>query len=327
MFGMEPFGGTKPQLAPFLNSSSLLLANARSGIHVLAEALNPPRVWMPSYLCGTMLQGIDRNRVEFYPIDRDLQVTEPARAGEGDLVVIVDYFGFPPARRLFEDARSRGAWILEDACQALLTEGVGKYADFVLFSPRKYLGVPDGGILNSNTCLCISDIQLSKPPAEWSLRTLDAAVLRGEFDRHGGDRSWFSLFQESERDCPVGYFQMSETAREVLQFCDYEGITRRRRRNYALLLGALSDMAIYADLPDAVTPVGFPIRARNRDSLRQALFAHQIYPPVHWQIAGVVPDAFKECHLVSSEIMTLPCDQRYTTTDMEWMAEIVQRVR
>ncbi len=39
-----------------------------------------------------------------------------------------------------------------------------------------------------------------------------------------------------------------------------------------------------------------PVRVRERDSVRAALFAKEIYPPVHWAIEGVVPTDFKASH-------------------------------
>ncbi len=57
--------------------------------------------------------------------------------------------------------------------------------------------------------------------------------------------------------------------------------------------------------------------------VRQRLFEAEIYPPVHWPIAGIVPSRFVESHRLNQEIMTLPCDQRYTTQDMDRIADII----
>lgn len=72
--------------------------------------------------------------------------------------------------------------------------------------------------------------------------------------------------------------------------------------------------------------VGFPIRLDNRDTIRQVLFEHKIYPPLHCPIQDIVPGKFEDSHRLAAEIMTLPCDQSYDSSDMERMSRIVWEV-
>lgn len=214
--------------------------------------------------------------------------------------------------------------MLEDACQALLSRIVGQFCDFVLYSPRKFLGVPDGGILTVNCSVDLESTSFGKPPAEWWLKALLAVVLRREFDQHGGTRRWFELFQEVERDHPIGNYAMSELSNILLTNAfDYPAIAKRRVDNYRFLAEQLGEIALFPDLPPGVVPLGFPIRVRNRDQIRHVLFEHQIYPPVHWPIEGIVPAEFRDSHRLSTEIMTLLCDQRYCREDMARMAQLV----
>ena len=118
---------------------------------------------------------------------------------------------------------------------------------------------------------------------------------------------------------------MTELTCAVLTHClDYEAIAARRRDNFRLLAGALESFAVFADVPAGVVPLGFPIRHAQRDRVRQALFAQQIYPPVHWDLGGRVPALFAESHRLSREIMTLPCDQRYDRGHMQRIAACVR---
>jgi dTDP-4-amino-4,6-dideoxygalactose transaminase len=325
MFGLDAtFTATPSAEPPFIESGSLLLANARSGIRVLIEELKPARVWMPSYLCGAMLDGARSAPVRFYPVRRNLSAADLDDVGERDLVVIIDYFGFRTPTSLIDYAKSCGAWVLEDACQALLTAGVGRGADFVLFSPRKFLGVPDGGILTSHMDFNAGALLLEDPPLDWALKSFEAVLLRREFDLYGGNRAWFNLFQELEQKCPAGYFRMSGLTKMLLHTFDYNDISLRRRENYTRLTMRLGGIALFPALPPEVVPLGFPICLEDRDRVRQALFAQHIYPPVHWPISDIVPEEFVESHQLNCEIMTLPCDQRYTSSDMDRMSDIVR---
>jgi dTDP-4-amino-4,6-dideoxygalactose transaminase len=323
MFGIEIAQIGKGSFPHFLEPEVILLANARSGIRLLIGILSPHRVWTPSYLCAAMVEAIDQNltSVRFYAVDRDLRVPSLTWLGQvqpNDLVILLDYFGFRYHASLIPLIKERGAWVLEDACQALLSADVGKGADFVLFSPRKFMGVPDGGILRLNTRLDLRAVALSSPPSTWWLQAFCASMLRGEFDRHGGERTWFRLFQKAEAACPVGYYAMSEMSRMLLEDSfHYSTIIQKRIENYTVLNVNLRSWAVFSDLPEGIVPLGFPLRVANRDRVLQGLFAQNIYPPVHWPLSGVVPSEFEESHALSAEIMTLPCDQRYNVADME----------
>jgi dTDP-4-amino-4,6-dideoxygalactose transaminase len=117
---------------------------------------------------------------------------------------------------------------------------------------------------------------------------------------------------------------MSELSRVLLRNSfDYSTIAQRRVDNYLALADKLGSSALFPCLPDQTVPLGFPIRTKERDKVRQALFAHEIYPPVHWPIQGVVSKEYGDSHKLASEIMTLPCDQRYNREDMDRMARLV----
>ena len=54
----------------------------------------------------------------------------------------------------------------------------------------------------------------------------------------------------------------------------------------------LLDFALFASLEAGVVPLGFPALFENRDQVRRALFADEIFPPIHWPIDAVVPLEF-----------------------------------
>jgi dTDP-4-amino-4,6-dideoxygalactose transaminase len=330
MFGLEKIiPNANDRIPPFLKGRDIFLANARSGIWLLTERLSPSQVWMPSYLCGGMLTAVDQSatKVRFYEVNFDLAMPSSAwldNVQPGDLVILIDYFGFPCDSSCATWAKEQGAWVLEDAAQALLSGEVGRFSDFVLFSPRKFLGVPDGGVLVLNHELDLHDIGLSPSPEKWWLKAFYAGVLRREFDIYGENRRWFELFQQTEPTGPIGYYAMSELSKALLMHSfDYSTIAQRRIDNYKFLAQVLADIALFPSLPADTVPLGFPVRVKNRDRLRQVLFNRQIYPPVHWPIQDIVPRKFEDSHRLANEIMTLPCDQRYNQQDMKRMTRII----
>ncbi|MBI4184366.1 MAG: DegT/DnrJ/EryC1/StrS family aminotransferase [Proteobacteria bacterium] len=121
-----------------------------------AARARAPRLWLPGYFCNQSLAALRETgaRLSFYPIAPDFEpdhaaLRATAAAEPPDLFVLVHSFGRPadgPRARAF--CREAGALLIEDAAHALLPAGgIGSHGDFVLYSPNKTLGVPDGGLL------------------------------------------------------------------------------------------------------------------------------------------------------------------------------------
>jgi hypothetical protein len=146
LFGLEAALHPQEHTLPFLTGREIYLSNGRCGIWLLINRLRPSQVWVPSYLCREgILEAINATVTvpRFYEVDYDLKVRSNqwvSNVGSGDLVIFIDYFGFPHDHRLAAQVKENGAWVLEDACQALLSSTVGAYSDFVLFSMVKWIG-------------------------------------------------------------------------------------------------------------------------------------------------------------------------------------------
>ena len=123
---------------------------------------------------------------------------------------------------------------------------------------------------------------------------------------------------------PVACVPMSEyTKTQLAWFIDFDNESSKRIFNYDYLLANLSDIALIENRKGAV-PLGFPVVIGNRDEVRKRLYEQKIYPPVHWDIIGVVPPSYNGSHRLSQDIMTLPCDGRYGEEDMERMITVLK---
>jgi hypothetical protein len=335
MFGLELLAldeiSSQAQEPPFLAEPHLLLATARSAFTLLARTLCPKSVWLPSYLCGVVMGAFPAHlmNVRFYPIDERLRISGKDWLSEiqtNDMVVFIDYFGFNQWTDWGAETKRRGAWVVQDASQALLSDHSNTPAHYIVFSPRKFVGIPEGGVLSAVDGANLPDESLSSPPATWWLEASRASILRAEFDRHGGGNKWFEIFQRTEIGGPLEPCRMSDLSLQILKHAvDWRSVSQRRRDNFRFLASELGAIALFHELPENVVPLGFPVHVRDRERIRHALFANKIYPMVHWPIAGVVPPEFEASHRLASEIMTIPCDQRYNQLDMERVVEKINR--
>lgn len=332
MFGFESnFDLHKNESYQFMHEPELFFLSARCAIQFLINYLKPPQVWMPSYLCCSMIDAIpEKSKLKFFPIGDNFDVISLDWIDlliPGSLVILIDYFGFPCNTEVIRNVHDRECFVLEDASQALLSTHVGLLSDYIVYSPRKTVGVPDGGILQFKKGHIPPVVEMMLPPEEWWLKAFEACILRREFDQFGGERKWFEIFRQVEENFPLGLYRMSELSRILLENTfDFNGIAQARRDNFRYLLNVLSDHALFKSLDKDTVPLGFPIYVEERDKVLQILYAQQIYPPVHWRICNYVPSSFDISHNISNHIMTIPCDQRLKEQDVVQIANAVQRV-
>lgn len=314
----------------FLDGNPVLLLNARSGIKLVVDQLRPKNIWLPSYLCPTILSAIDRSisKIHYFPINSQLELSSLEfidQINANDILLIIDYFGFPADSEILTFIQEKGCMIIKDCSQALFSDFHSDNFEFHLFSPRKFLGVPDGGILHISDHVNVKRPLLTPPPDEISYTSFKALIHRREFDLYGGDRVWRQEFNQVEEYLQPGYYRMSELSLLVLENAfNFEQICNQRRDNYLALSTMLSEIALFPTLPEDVIPLGFPIKLQNRDEVQRNLFSKNVYPPIHWNLDKFVPSEFVDSHELSQQIMTLPCDQRYDQDDMHFVAYAVR---
>jgi hypothetical protein len=326
VFALEPPGTPRGQDLPFLRGPHLLLANARGGLRLLLQARRPATLWMPAFLCESMLRIGEGLPVatRLYAIDEAFATTDLAWLDEvraGDVVVVVDYFGHVLHGDVAARARDRGAIVVEDASHALLGADAGSLGDYVLWSPRKFAGLPDGGVLQARRDAPLPDAALPDADAGWWQAAYEACARRAGFDA-GGPRDFLPWHQQAERDHPADAVAMSTFSRERLDTLDWPAIARRRRANHDVLADRLARFAALPPPATGTVPAGFTVRVPQRDAVRAALFARDIYPSLLWP-AGPVPTTFAASHRLAAEVMTLHCDQRYDAADMARTADAI----
>jgi hypothetical protein len=118
------------------------------------------------------------------------------------------------------------------------------------------------------------------------------------------------LIAESSSRSNVIYFQDITLAHKY----DWNKILVRRKENASLLRHLIANLQLHILESSELFVM---IELKNRDYVREKLRLSQIFAPVHW-INSL--DAHK-----SKSILSLPIDQRYSTTDMTRIADTIKR--
>lgn len=300
--------------------------NARSALATLLAQQRPSRVWLPAFVCVEVAATVPPGTATmYYTLDDDLypRVDLLARSlQEGDCVVGVEYFGRPlPSefRELVAHRRDVG-WI-EDRAHALAPAKLG-WGDWLLYSPRKVTGVPDGGVLvaRSKTLPPSSTVPLV------DMSFVAPALARFEdFDECHNER-WYAAYRDIESRMAVGNLQMSRLTSQLLRQSNADADGALRRRNFAILAERLERHAFIRDHTPEFAPLGFPIHTNDAQNVSESLARQRIFAARHWKELPSDAAVFRAEHNLAATLLTLPCDYRYDTSDMYRVADAVLRL-
>lgn len=329
---------------PFENY--ITVASGRIGIRVILQMLSPTEPFLlPSYLCESVIQPFHEIGVPiaFYNIRPDLTIDLSdleAKVEKYDPsgILFIHYFGFPinsEAKFALNQLKQR-IWLIEDYSHRPILEE-DPIGHFQVTSFRKYLPVPDGGLVVNYTDLPFP--VLEEPPGDFvGLRLLGKLMryehLHGTLKSFDTERTFLELFKvaEHELDTSRTIGKMSAISEQILSQYNIEQVIKRRRENYSALASRLTSSASYFplfnNLPEGASPLVFPLLIpKERDSVRRKLIEQHIFASVYWPVPPLVrSDEFPVVHQLAADILCLPLDQRYTEKDMEIMAERVASV-
>jgi hypothetical protein len=290
--------------------------NARSAFAALVAQHAAATVWLPAFLCADLLSDVLATRVRFYPVLEgfapDLSPVE-AVAQSGDIVLLAGPFGLPVTAA----PRRTDLVLVEDRAQAL---DAGSATGWTLYSPRKLLGVADGGLL----------VSPDDTPAPQPTRRPDADALWRAPDLRADDRrgernsEWHAANQAKEAAMATAPEAMTERSRTVLATTSLESLAAPRLANWRRLDARL---ARWSALPSDLTapPLGYVLRLEPaaRDRVLGGLHAQRIFAAVHWPRLAAPADASPRETAWTRELITLPCDHRYGAAEMDRIADAV----
>lgn len=299
-------------------------ANARSALASLVAAVKPRRALLPAYICRSAAQAFSSFPILYYPVGNSLKPDIAALENlvqPGDMVLGVNYFGRAPDHDFCDFIRNcKDIVSIEDSAHALDTNTV-PWGSWRLFSPRKLFGVADGGYIASGT-MHAPDLVAPETAEE---HAWIAPRMRAEDTRGTANSQWHAANQKHELSLTVSAACISSLSHDLLQQLDAPTIIQRRKENFAMLHQALASVAFIASPTPDFCPSGFPIRLDPaiRDRLRSALIAQDIFPIIHWADLPSPAAGFPAEHALAKELLTLPCDQRYSKSDMQRIAAAV----
>lgn len=302
----------------FPHSHARCVNSGRNALELIFRSMGkiPQMVWMPYYTCEAMLQPLKRLNIpyQFYSIDNTLRVINFPKLRNNDYIIVNNYFGLLDKYidNIASDKSLVHHLIIDDTQAWYDRERLGVRQ---FFSPRKFFGVPDGGIAWTHVSKEIRlDQSSSYNRCSHLLKRLDIGAQSGYADFVANDKSL-------DEQPLLG---MSNITKAILTGIDYDDVQLHRRSNFKMLhskLASTNRLSI-PDLSDFSCPMVYPYWTDN-PNLRQELIRAGIFVACYW------PNVLKwrktetlESNLTSN-LIPLPIDQRYREQDMERILDVI----
>ena len=289
------------------------------------------RLWLPAYICTEAVAPFRKGPFQllFYPLTDDLAPDwdwlDRARPQSGDVLVLVHYFGFAgPAQVARSFCDQRGLALIEDAAHVLGPgDGFCGAGQAVVYSPRKQLPLPDGGVLALDQGWTSAQPSALEPGSGLGLLVWAAKRLVQHYAWAGPGRRSVLTPRESSR--PMA---MSGLARRLWNIHSprLDRVIEARQRNYAQLALALTGLdgiaPLFATSRAPAVPYLCPLVVdRDRDRVQKALRRRGV-PAGTWP--DLPPEVVKDpvgqsAVRLQGQLITLPVHQDLTNEQIGFM--------
>ncbi len=296
-----------PYKKPYYSGADVVELNTgRAAIYHALKDSGAKKLYLPYYLCTSMLQVIEPLGLEFefYSIDESFMPVLDRETGKDEAFLYINYFG-TSGENTIENISTKHKNFLMDNTQAFFAKPTENA--YNIYSARKFFGVSDGAYLIK------SGIQ--KPELETDISYPNAIHLLKRIEE-GANSAYLDNMKNEDRFDNFNPIGMSKLSKRILESIDYEEVKLKRERNFYYIHSKLKDINKLSLKHRFEPPMVYPLLIEKK-GLREYLVSKKIYVPHWWKdvLSRVESGSFE--HYLSTYLLALPIDQRYNQEDMD----------
>jgi len=284
----------------------------RTALTWLLQALKCTTLFVPYFLCDSVTEKceLEGYKLSYYYVDEQLTPLLEAPLPTDSYLYLVNHYGQLTDEKI-QQYKKQYMRIIVDHTHSFFQrplEGIP-----TLYSCRKFFGVSDGAYLYSDIALpLVPDRDISKDRMEH---------LLGRMEGNASDY-YHILHQNAKTFSKEPIKRMSKLTANILGAIDYEQVRSKRNENYHTLHHHLNKYNPL-DFIAADGPLAYPFYHPQGLFIRKELARRKIYVPAYWKnVMASMPEDSVE-YRYAANILALPCDQRYTSSQMELVSDIL----
>lgn len=319
--------------------NAICLRSGRDALKTVAREFATMPVLIPALSCDSMILPFEMygHKVVYYKLNFDYTVDMQdliSKIPEGPaLLLYMNYFGITAIsddELLKLRLHYKELCFMRDITHDLLFVENEKFApDFTVASIRKWINVPDGGLLWSKKPLINTEFECDSAFYETRLK---AQCMRNEYFKTGDESlktEYRRIFSEVSDLLDNGKtpIRMSDYSFNIVTNADWTAIKKQRRQNAECLINIFKNADIELIQYDIdKSNLYVPFKVKMREKIQGRLSPQGIFNTVIWPLRDEQINACEVANLTQSMMLAAPCDQRYSIEDMQYIGNEIARV-
>lgn len=296
------------------HTNCIALNSGRNCLRYLLRARDIKKIWLPKLLCSAISDTCIEEKVHilYYSVDGQLKPVLPDNIGD-EWLYLINYYGQYSDVEIASYSKKYKNMIVDNA-QAFYSKPLDGID--TIYTCRKFFGVPDGGYLYTNSKY---DGILQQDESYSRIE-----FLAGRLEHSA--QQFYSSYRDNESiidKLPLKL--MSKITHNLLRGIDYKKEATIREENYMYLHKKFADKNLLI-LKETYGPYMYPLLIENGSVLRDRLQKEKIYIPILWPNVKENLAASDTEYWLANNLLPLPCDQRYTIKDMDYMIKKIEEL-
>ncbi len=325
------------------SSERVFLRCGRDALRLVRNQLNEScdTIIMPSLCCQSMEQPFLEAgwNVRHYAVDESLRIDIDslaliAKKNPNSAFLYLNYYG----KRSISQEHILGLkedfnlTVIKDSThdiQSMQKMSDPLVDDYEIASIRKWVPIPDGAFAFSKKKLDVSTVDSSDEQHE----SIKLAAMQRKAQYLRGEDIAKSSFLDDFAHCRIlletdlSIRSMGFESRKILGEVDWPTVMAKREENASHLTQLLLLEGIDMKFCDLRIPLYLPVVFPNqRDEMQKELAMRNVYCPVLWPLSKEASRCSGYGSYFAEHMLAVPCDQRYTKTDMDYIAHVIAEV-
>lgn len=291
------------------------LNNGRNALLYILKAKKIRKLYIPYLLCDSIRDMLIKYGYEFeqYNVDYDFMPIFNKKLLEDEYIDIVNYYGQITSEKVI-NLKHKYKNIILDNTHAFFQKPIENID--TIYSCRKFFGVPDGSYLSTD--------RIINENLETDISKERMIHILGRYE--GKASEYYSFYSENDESYSKEELKyMSRLTHNILGAINYEKVRKVRNRNFSFLkneLGKFNKLKLI--VPDGA--FCYPLYVKDGEHSRKMLAKKKIYIPTLWPnvLDGMSKNTLEYQYV--SNILPIPCDQRYSIEDMSKIINNLKRM-
>ncbi|WP_129714888.1 hypothetical protein [Pedobacter sp. SYP-B3415] len=291
------------------------LNTGRNALEYILKIRGYTLIYLPYFTCEVIMEPVRKLDIQYryYTINEHMEPVLDFELGETECLLYTNYFGLK--QEAITGLRRKFKNLIVDNSQAFFSEPVQDTDTF--YSCRKFFGVPDGAYLHlASPARLKLERDVSVNRFSHLIKSIDLGIEQGYQDYVANN----DVLQQN----PIR--KMSALTHAILEGIDYKACRYRRNSNFMYLHDFLVNHNDYSfDASNVNAPMVYPF-SHPSTSLREKLLAKRIYVATYWpNVYSWTTKQMYEYYL-TSHLIPLPIDHRYSHLDMKRIINVLKNL-